>query len=136
MLQDNYLIPIDNQLDFDSFKTGRVFECIHKKRFMAQIIVENGTLPKKEFELKVEFITVREGAYTFYAGTAFCPVELDVCPWKSLSEYSFSFRRNYNWTDIKSVEIHAPEDEVGGIDTGKLIDQVITLIEEYEVRNN
>lgn len=103
---------------------------------MAQIIVENGTLPKKEFELGIEFISVREGADVFYAGTVYCPIELEVCPWKGLTVYSFSFRRNYNWTDINSVEVQSPENDEAGIDTDKLMDQVINLIEGYEVRNN
>jgi hypothetical protein len=108
----------------------------YRKRAMAQIIVENGTLPQKQFELGIEFIMVREGTYIFYAGTVYCPVELDVCPWKGLSVYSFSFRRNYNWTDINSIEIHPPEEEMSEINTDNLMKQVMTLIEGYEVKNN
>lgn len=103
---------------------------------MAQIIVEKGKLPQKQFEIGIEFIAIYEGEYTVYTGTIFRPVELDVCPWKGLVAYTFNFRRNYNWTDISPVEICPPEDSLPAADTDDLTAQLLTLIENYEVRNN
>jgi uncharacterized protein CbrC (UPF0167 family) len=103
---------------------------------MAQIIVENGTVAQKQFELSIEFITVMEGAYTFYAGTVYCPVELDVCPWKALAPFSFTFRRNFNWTEITSMEIHPYEEDYPAVNTDEIMGKVLAEIEGYEMKNN
>src|SRR3954471_13773884 len=103
---------------------------------MAQIIVENGKLPQKQFEISIEFFTVNEGEFVLYSGTIFRPIELEVCPWKGMTAYTFHFRRNYNWTHIGPVEIFPPEDSLPCIDADHLAEQLLTLIEGYEVRNN
>lgn len=103
---------------------------------MAQIIVENGTVAQKHFELSIEFITVMEGPDVFYAGTVCCPVELDVCPWKALAPFSFTFRRNFNWTEISSLEIHPYDLGYPSVNTDEIMDKVMAQIEGYEMKNN